>query len=78
MTTAGGADSKINSLLLHDQESSSSSSSHAAGIQRVEEKKRLSVSLRSLEEAAGGSKKLAPQLTQAVFVLRLDTLISAV
>lgn len=78
MTTAGGADGKIKSLLLHHQESSSSSSFHAAGIQRVEEKKRLSVSLRSLEEAAGGGKKLATRLTPAVFVLRLDTLISAV
>lgn len=78
MTTAGGADSKIKSLLLHHQQSSSSFSSHAAGIERVEEKKRLSVSLRSLEEAAGGRKKLAARLTPAVFVLRLDTLISAV
>lgn len=41
-------------------------------------KKRLSISLWSLEEAAGGKKKLAARLTPAVFVLCLDTLISAV
>lgn len=75
MTTAGGAGSKIKSLLLHHDERSSTASSHAAG----KERKKNQLSLQSLEEAAAqGRMELTAQLTPAVFVLHLDTLVPAV